>query len=105
MSAREPVSMISFDFGKTTAKMTFLQCNHVMDVCDKLDIEKYLWFPLLADVPKGVDISSLKLQGLGEEGDSFILNEQKESGEDFGFLCPLKTFTTNSLLKQFHLSN
>jgi len=23
-----PVSMISFDFGKTTAKMTFLQSNH-----------------------------------------------------------------------------
>src|SRR6056297_3805768 len=25
-----PVSMISFDFGKTTAKMTFLQCNHII---------------------------------------------------------------------------
>src|SRR6056297_3780 len=27
-----PVSMISFDFGKTTAKMTFLQLNHGMVV-------------------------------------------------------------------------
>src|SRR6056297_610622 len=25
-----PVSMISFDFGKTTAKTPFLQCNHIL---------------------------------------------------------------------------
>src|SRR6056297_1202527 len=73
------------------------ELHHVMDICDRLDIEKYLWFPLLADIPQGVDISSLMLEGLGEETESFILNQQKESGEDFGFLCPVKAYDSHEL--------
>src|SRR6056297_2654934 len=77
------------------------ELHHVMDVCDKMDIEKYLWFPLLADIPQGVDISSLMLEGLGEEAESFILNQQKESGEDFGFLCPVKAYDSLELYNFF----
>ena len=73
------------------------ELRYVMGVCDKLAIEKYLWFPLLADVPKGVDISPLLLEGLGDEGETFILNQQKESGEDFGFLCPVKACNSPEL--------
>src|SRR6056297_3350930 len=75
------------------------ELKHVIDVCDKLDIEKYLWFPLLADLPKDVDVAPLMLEGFGEGGESFILDQQKESGEDLGFLCPVKAFDSQELLK------
>ena len=36
-----PVSMISFDFGKTTAKMTFLQSNHTMIALKKAGFKNH----------------------------------------------------------------
>jgi hypothetical protein len=70
---------------------------HVREVCHKLDIKTYLWYPVLADIPEAADIKGLELRGLGDEAASFILETQKESGEDFGFLCPVKAHDDTGL--------
>jgi hypothetical protein len=64
---------------------------YTIELCKKNGISPYLWYPMLADTPPSFDASHLKLTGYGQNSESFILEEQRNSGEDFGFLCPVKT--------------
>src|SRR6056297_625799 len=65
---------------------------YTIEICKKNGISPYLWYPMLADIPPSFDVSHLKLTGYGQNSESFILEEQRNSGEDFGFLCPVKAY-------------
>lgn len=62
----------------------------LVNICNKFDIESYLWYPMLADTPVEFNIDPYKTVGLAEESDSQILEAQKSGGEEFAFLCPNK---------------
>ncbi len=66
------------------------QFEVLVNICKKLDINSYLWYPMLADNPVDFNVDPYKIVGLSEESDSQILDAQKSGGEEFTFLCPNK---------------
>jgi len=69
----------------------------VIKKCKQLDIKTYLWYPVLADLPEHLPLDDFKSVGYGNNRESFILQTQKDSGEDFAFLCPNKEMEDNRL--------
>jgi len=65
---------------------------YTIELCKNNGISPYLWYPMLADILPSFDASHLRLTGYGQSSESFILEEQRNSGEDFGFLCPVKAY-------------
>ncbi len=75
----------------------------VFEKCRSLNIETYLWYPVLADLPKHLDYDGMLSQGFGNYGSSFILQSQRDSGEDFSFVCP-NMEEKDGRLRNFYIS-